>query len=84
VRIKKDGCGNKNVFCFSNKKIILERRMTFGGFKSPYDPCIFVAAKSIAFSETDFLFECLERGGGRAFENPSPGGADDFLEGTRA
>ena len=31
VRIKKDGCGNKNVFCFSNKKIILERRMTFGG-----------------------------------------------------
>jgi len=56
VRIKKDGCGDKNVFCFSNKKIILERRMTFGGFKSSYDPCIFVAAKSIVW--------CLERGGG--------------------
>ncbi len=35
VRIKnkktKDSCGNENVFWFSNKKIILERRMTFGG-----------------------------------------------------
>ena len=49
-------------------------------FKSPYDHCLFVAAKSIAFSVTDFLFECLERGG----EESQSGGVDDFLEGTRA